>query len=1631
MQRYYDFLINNFYILTFATTTITRNYTMKRSFLLFLIFCFSLTVLAQQFDFNPSVSQGCTPLLVTFTNTTDPTIIADYRYEWVVEPGKFSTETYQMENTYLLPGNYMAQMKVFDLTTEMLVETVSKPIIAFRDPDVQIASDKEESCVYKPFQFSITATESDAPLTSYMWILSDGTTYPSEVPAAHSFRSAGEHSIFCAVTDANGCTNRERHTITVKTYNDAPKTSISSDKKQTCDPVLAVQFANTSPADTLLDYFEWNFGDGTPLNTSTQHPSHTYNGYGAYTATLKNVSIHDCEASASVAIQLIDYKPDFTIADDGKTLDGTNEACNGTITFTGSATPASPRTISYSWAYESNPAVKGTNNKYTVQELSGGTKRMTLTVDNGVCERSITKTFRVETPLQISYTPTDAFYCEATSVDYTAVSNVPGSSFEWNINGSALTGNPVSYFFTEAGLYSDALTVITPNNCKDSLEKPNNIELVFPKIELSRLSSVSGCAPLGVLFSETRTYNTTRDNFARVEWDFDYEHPVFTVDATGFGQASWTHNLRGVYQTAVRAVTDRGCVVYDYAKDSASKKEIIKVGYKPSAELIFPDTIMCASELLKFTFHNNDTSLMNSGYDTLFISAPHWIRNRFGTPNNTLPAPGAVQDRELAMELRDSVGEHSVYYVLSDHGCRSRSVQDSVTELQIPTTIHLHGPILKINEPQKNCEDNYNYTYSFSQKINVDYSSPNQYIDWYLRPAGRRTPGWHFAHNKDTVHINFEDTVHTHFGFPDGRGRYEIYAIGYNGDEDCHGAGPCNCYDTVSVETTVTDIKADFIIDNPTPCLGDSTLIQIGKAAQDVDWNETYWLRNGEQFYADTAYFLFDDKNIQYIEVVTADQFKCADTMRIPLKVYKPEAAFKATIVSDCLPFTTEFSDTTRWDTDTTIVSRLWDFGSGTPSQGTDSVHTVMFDTEGFVSPSLKVTDILGCSDSLTVPDYIKPIVPNSKFALTTPKLCLNHEAIITRDFSDPYLDNAIHRFTWDFGDGTIITGDPASSKPEYIFADTVRHRYTQESVPGKFKVSLTAYSKSPIDPMRECKATTDTAIEVKDVSAHIQIRDMDKCKEPGQVFIVYIDDTWYRGKYASTEWNKIESGNTIIVSPASSIAPRVITFADYGMQTIELITHSDYYGCETDTAREMIEVPGYDVEFVADKHLVCVGEDVTFTRTRALNVERYTSYWSFGDGVQNYTDLEQAIHSYGALPDTENKRYKVHYIVDAPNTCKVDTSKYLLIELHPVEANFLRGIDDVDSIGCAPHTVEFINTSIGAKDNVFKWKFGDGSTSTEKNPTHTFTAKDTPYEVSLSIEGVACNDTARKKVYFYPVPDVQFDYDSVLCLGESSAITAQGSFSTIAWKPQQYFSNPNEAVTLYKPRESGMAYADITSLYGCAEHDSLFVYVQQRPRYQGAPDSALLYYRTPTEMVLTSRPDSKLIAGQIYNVNNTPVEGVMYEWSPADFLSCTDCVSPNIHLECGTPGYPNCWDFPYEIPYRISMYDTLGCFEEHADILFRIVVETKAAMPQAFTPNGDGNNDIAFVRGWGIKEFLEVRIYNRWGQIVFESNDLQHGWNGVYNGKDQPMETYSYTIRYVDTKDEEQFAKGYITLIR
>jgi len=1598
-----------------------------QSKLLKIILLFLLTpigIIAQTFDFTASNTQGCTPLQVTFTNITDIAYRNDYLYEWTVEPSKFSTEITNVENTYLSPGNYSITMKVFT-PEQQLVATISKPnyITAFRDPDVVIASDKQSDCIYKNFQFSVVSEDSDAPITSYMWITSDGASYSGKVPSPHAFSYAGTHTIFVAVEDANGCTNRERQNITVTTVDDFPTPSfISSNPKSVCEDKLTVSFENTTQG-TNIQSFRWEFGDGTQ---STQNKvSHEYNGYGTYYAVLRVLANNGCESTSMVAVRLEDFQPDIVINDGIKAITGTNKACPGTVNFSMINNGTSTLPVSkYEWDYQNNGSVDSENATYSVSNPTGGFAQIKLTATTLACTKIVTKNYAIEDPLIISYSPTQEFACKLpATIPYDANSNVPGTTYEWGIDGVRYSGKTVSHTYNTQGFFPDTLFAISPNQCTAQLIKPNNVEIAIPQVTISPISSpIEGCAPLTVDFDKTVVYNTLRDSVKTVEWDLDNDG-IFEL--TGEGPKTHTYEKRGVYPTRVKITTYEECEYTDTTKEIF---EIVRVGHKGKGDLVFPDTIICASDELQFLYINSIDSLINTPfYDNINVMFTHIDNSTYYSQTSTSPFNFQIQ-----ANFRDTIGIYSVSFELDDHGCKKQFTDVDSNRCEIiygpfgialdticpPTQIHIKGPIIELQGTPKDCDDNYKYSYYLRKFINVDTTKSGEFVEWFIQEINSEglpiTPKKLIAYNKDSIHINYDhDTL--------GRGIYRISVYAYNQNEECVNAQKCNCIDSVFVSHRVTDIKTSFRLLDTTVCVGDTAVFYIKPDAKDVetaDWLYTYDSVFQHQCYPpiseDTLFYVFNNRNIHEVIVIGKDVFGCTDTARIPIKVYQPKAYFFADIVSDCLPFETQFTDSTIHDT--TIVARKWDFGNGFIQTGNDSITTTEYSQAGLTSPKLTVTDILGCVDSITRDKYIRPVVPNSIFTIQHPKVCLNHEATFIRNTNDPNYDNNIHKYSWDFGDNTTYEGS---------LLDTTRHTYTEVTGATPYTVNLTAYSMSPEG--NECKSSTSKTIDIKDFNPTIDIVGIDKCKEPGQKFLVFVDRTKY-SKYSTVAWYK-EDGDVRKLISTNKYSFQVATFDNYGDQKLILYTTSDYYGCQLDSVLMDVEVPGYEAEFIADKYDVCVREDVNFTLTKQLNIDKYVSYWEFGDGNSDYVNIANTTHSYTTLPEVLDNKFKVQFIVNAPNCKPRDIYKHVTI--YPVLAEFDRGLLDADSMGCAPLTVKFYNNSAGLTSNNFIWNFGDGTTSTEKDPTHTFATIDSVYNVNLSITNNVCPDNNTKQISTHPLSNVTITTDTTLCYGEQTTISATGDFTSIRWSPESQVNMPNSATTLYNPYISGYIYAHLATNYGCESTDSVYVYVQQFPRYQGAPDSLLLFYKTPTVLEPVKQPDSRIIAGQLYNVNNTPVQGVAYSWSPSTYLSCDNCISPDIDLQCGTATRPSCIDFPEFIDYTVHMVDSLGCFEADTTIRFHIIIETKAALPQAFTPNNDGENDMAFVRGWGIKEFLEVKIYNRWGQLVYESNDLYQGWDGTFKGEPQAMDTYAYTIRIINTDNKEEFIKGYITLLR
>ncbi|MCB0762527.1 MAG: gliding motility-associated C-terminal domain-containing protein, partial [Flavobacteriales bacterium] len=173
--------------------------------------------------------------------------------------------------------------------------------------------------------------------------------------------------------------------------------------------------------------------------------------------------------------------------------------------------------------------------------------------------------------------------------------------------------------------------------------------------------------------------------------------------------------------------------------------------------------------------------------------------------------------------------------------------------------------------------------------------------------------------------------------------------------------------------------------------------------------------------------------------------------------------------------------------------------------------------------------------------------------------------------------------------------------------------------------------------------------------------------------------------------------------------------------------------------------------------------------------------------------------------------------------------------------------------------------------------------------------------------------------------------------------------------------------------------------------------------------------FQPPPEIIW----DTTIVIGEIVNLDAFAGEGYDYIWDPDMWLSCDTCAQvTSIPLE--------------DIEYTVTVTDSLGCFSVVSYYTIEVLPVSSIDVPDAFTPNGDGVNDIIYVDGWGIKELLEFKIYNRWGELVFETSNLEEGWDGYYKEELQNVETYAYVVVAMTYIDPDPVTKkGYINLLR
>ena len=193
-----------------------------------------------------------------------------------------------------------------------------------------------------------------------------------------------------------------------------------------------------------------------------------------------------------------------------------------------------------------------------------------------------------------------------------------------------------------------------------------------------------------------------------------------------------------------------------------------------------------------------------------------------------------------------------------------------------------------------------------------------------------------------------------------------------------------------------------------------------------------------------------------------------------------------------------------------------------------------------------------------------------------------------------------------------------------------------------------------------------------------------------------------------------------------------------------------------------------------------------------------------------------------------------------------------------------------------------------------------------------------------------------------------------------------------------------------------------------------------------GCEQDTLITVPNAIELIVDAGPDQQINLGDSSDINtfvNTN-DPLIYTWTPADDLSCDDCPNPNI-----TPLQDQL--------YTVTVEDSSGCTASD-EVLISVIEQRKAYIPNGFTPNGDGINDI-FVPfgGEGVVGIARFEVYNRWGQMVhsatnFSPGDPTFGWDGYLAGNTEaPSAVYVFVVEYEFIDGKTSLYSGDVTLVR
>jgi gliding motility-associated-like protein len=492
------------------------------------------------------------------------------------------------------------------------------------------------------------------------------------------------------------------------------------------------------------------------------------------------------------------------------------------------------------------------------------------------------------------------------------------------------------------------------------------------------------------------------------------------------------------------------------------------------------------------------------------------------------------------------------------------------------------------------------------------------------------------------------------------------------------------------------------------------------------------------------------------------------------------------------------------------------------------------------------------------------------------------------------------------------------------------------------------------------------------------------------------------------------------------------------GIYTVMLVSVDSASCLKRDTAYVDIFINLPPVATTNPVNNICKGDSVQLNVTGGLVFN-----WQ-----PNYNILNSTTDTPTVFPDTTTL-----YTVVISDSCGTDTAQ-ILVSVFP------------KNIGVSPDTMICIGQSItiiASGGTSYSWSpAGTLNNSNIANPIASPLIT-TIYNVSITDFNNCVYDTIITVSVDSTFPNALGSVNNAICQGDSVEIYATGGTS-YSWTPTNSLSNPGDSVTLAFPTQTTNYIVEVAN--GCGvDFDTVLIevqivqanivpdtivcvgdvanlWVQGGDTYLWSPGGGttsaihpVIYVPTTYNVEVTDamgcttnrsvfvdtllKPtvelgiDIKTDWGNQVQLNAI-TNGIAFWWTPTTGLSCTTCPNPIVTSNESTS-------------YILMVQGANGCFNYDTITVF---YDGSIYLPNSFTPNGNGDNDIFYAYGKDIVK-LEFYIFDRWGEQLFFTDDINTGWDGTYEGKLAPNDTYIWKVKYEDVLENRGTLYGTVTLIK